>query len=253
MKKRLSELALAQNKRIDYLEQTTSTNDIAAQNIYGHGDVVVAEYQSKGRGQRGNSWASTSLQNLTFTMILAADIHIQKQFYTSKCVTLAIVDTIKSHTGDLDVKIKWPNDIYVGDSKICGILIENDIRGFVTSKSIVGIGLNVNQTQFDSALANPTSMKVCCQRDFNRADVFETLYFNILKYFDMLAQGQESQITELYMDSLYRFEQWATFGDPSRGLFEARIVDVEQDGRLILEERCGNLSGYYFKEIEYKI
>lgn len=253
METRLSNLAQRLNINIEYLDATTSTNDIAAQSHYKHGDVVIAEYQSKGRGQRGNSWESTKEQNLTFTMVLATDIHITKQFYISKCTALGIVDTIKHYNGQLNVKIKWPNDIYVDDKKICGILIENDICGCSTSKSMIGIGFNVNQTEFDPALPNPSSLSICCQSSFDRAEVFERLYSSIHKYFDMLAQGLEDQITELYIDSIYRYEQWHKFRDSENGVFEGCIVDIEEDGQIIIKNKNNISYKYYFKDVEYQL
>lgn len=254
MKERLSSLGAKTGKRIDYLEQTTSTNDLAAQSIYGHGDLIIAEYQSKGRGQRGNSWHSTLGQNLTFSMILAADIPIKKQFFISKCVALGIVSAIKKHNAELEVKIKWPNDIYVADKKICGILIENDITGLYTSKSIVGIGLNVNQIEFDPLLPNPTSMAASCGMDFDRAQVLEDVYTAIHGYFGMLVEGREQELSRLYIESLYRYDQWHMFNDPQeRGLFEGRIVGIENDGQIAISDRQDQIYRYYFKEVEYKI
>lgn len=273
MTEKLSKLAAELAVRIDYLETTSSTNDVAAQGCYDHGDAIIAEHQSKGRGQRGNIWKSSQNQNLTFSIVVSRGIAITKQFYISKCVALGIVAALKAQNEKLEVKIKWPNDIYVGDKKICGILIENDISGYMVSKSVVGIGVNVNQDSFDPALPNPTSLKVCCGREFDRAEVFEGIYRAIIGYFEILeGRGEnsceggenrdsggsengcgEEQISRLYLENLFRYGSLNRFNDPRTGTFSGTIVGVEEDGQLIIKDHEGALRRYYFKEVEYII
>ena len=128
-----------------------------------HGLVVAAREQTAGRGQRGNTWESGPGLNLSFSIVLRpAGIHPARQFCISEAVALAVAETVEEELCrngvDDPVYVKWPNDIYVGDRKICGILIENTITGTHIDKSIVGIGLNVNQREFLSDAPNPVSL-----------------------------------------------------------------------------------------------
>ena len=128
MKEILAQFARQAGVTIDILEQTDSTNNRAAESRYGAGDVVIAERQEAGRGQRGNSWSSTPGENLTFSVVLRPDfLPAERQFRISKAVALAVADTIAE--AGLRPAIKWPNDIYIGDRKVTGILIENDLMG----------------------------------------------------------------------------------------------------------------------------
>lgn len=250
MRESLATLASRLGGRFEFLEQTSSTNNIAAEGGYGHGDLVVADFQSSGRGQRGNIWSSHRADNLTFSMVIAADIPIHRQFYISKAVSVGIASAL-SEICDKQVKIKWPNDIYIGDKKICGILIENDIRSSAISKSVVGIGLNVNQRQFDRALPNPTSISIETGEDQSRIDVLERLYNQIMRHIEMLIDGDLETLDRRYMDSLYLLNTWHRYNDPLRGEVYGRIVDVEKDGALIIECKNFERFKYYFKEIEY--
>ncbi len=128
-----------------------------------HGLVVAAREQTAGRGQRGNTWESGPGLNLSFSIVLRpGDLHAVRQFCISEAVALAVAETVeeelRSNGVDDPVYVKWPNDIYVGDRKICGILIENTVTGTHIDKSVVGIGLNVNQREFHSDAPNPVSI-----------------------------------------------------------------------------------------------
>lgn len=190
MKEILAQFARQAGVTIDILEQTDSTNNRAAESRYGAGDVVIAERQEAGRGQRGNSWSSTPGENLTFSVVLRPDfLPAERQFRISKAVALAVADTIAE--AGLRPAIKWPNDIYIGDRKVTGILIENDLMGPYLSRSVIGIGLNVNQTRFDPALPNPTSLAAEAGHPFDRAEVFISFYRHLAERYRTLA-GEET-------------------------------------------------------------
>lgn len=155
-------------KKIDirWVETIDSTNDEVKRSISNMDNlsVLAARDQTSGRGQRGNTWLSAPGLNLTFSLVIKYEqqklkIEASNQFIISQIVSLAVVDLLAEYS--IEAKIKWPNDIYVGKNKICGILIENTLRGKALLSSIVGIGLNVNQTEFDQRLPNPTSMRLC--------------------------------------------------------------------------------------------
>ena len=156
---------------IIWLESVDSTNEECRRRIseIDNLSVVAALSQTSGKGQKGNVWLSEPGKNLTFSVVLkfpATDIKSElepmlayDQFVLSEITSLSIVDLLAEH--GIEAKIKWPNDIYVGDRKICGMLIENSLRGEWIQHSIIGIGLNVNQRNFDVSLPNPTSMVLC--------------------------------------------------------------------------------------------
>ena len=146
---------------IIWLERVDSTNDEARRHIseIDNLSVVSALEQTKGRGQRGNRWSSQPGENLTFSLVVK-DFRIKanEQSAISQTTALSLTDLLSRH--EIKARIKWPNDIYAGDEKICGILIENSLKGSEIDWSIIGIGLNVNQTIFPSDLPNPTSMSL---------------------------------------------------------------------------------------------
>ena len=161
---------------IIWLERVDSTNDEARRHIseIDNLSVVSALEQTKGRGQRGNRWSSQPGENLTFRLVVK-DFRIKanEQSAISQATALSLVDLLSRH--EIKARIKWPNDIYAGDEKICGILIENSLKGSEIDWSIIGIGLNVNQTAFPEDLPNPTSMKLCTgnSNPYNTREILE--------------------------------------------------------------------------------
>ena len=161
---------------IIWLERVDSTNDEARRHIseIDNLSVVSALEQTKGRGQRGNRWSSQPGENLTFSLVVK-DFRIKanEQSAISQATSLSLVDLLSRH--EIKARIKWPNDIYAGDEKICGILIENSLKGLEIDWSIIGIGLNVNQTAFPEDLPNPTSMKLCTgnSNPYNTREILE--------------------------------------------------------------------------------
>ena len=161
---------------IIWLERVDSTNDEARRHIseIDNLSVVSALEQTKGRGQRGNRWSSQPGENLTFSLVVK-DFRIKanEQSAISQATALSLVDLLSRH--EIKARIKWPNDIYAGDEKICGILIENSLKGSEIDWSIIGIGLNVNQTTFPEDLPNPTSMKLCTgnSNPYNTREILE--------------------------------------------------------------------------------
>lgn len=161
---------------IIWLERVDSTNDEARRHIseIDNLSVVSALEQTKGRGQRGNRWSSQPGENLTFSLVVK-DFRIKanEQSAISQATALSLVDLLSRH--EIKARIKWPNDIYAGDEKICGILIENSLKGSEIDWSIIGIGLNVNQTAFPEDLPNPTSIKLCTgnSNPYNTREILE--------------------------------------------------------------------------------
>lgn len=232
-------------KRFDF-QSVTSTNDVAALDKYTHGSLITAVNQSAGRGQRGNKWHSVQGENLTFSLVVEpTHIEVGEQFHVSMIASLAVASTI-AHYG-IEARVKWPNDIYVKDRKICGILIENSFSSQFLDKSIIGIGINVLQTQFDEWVANPVSLALLGVQGVTPNDVLEIF----CQKFSTLYSLALDQIHTLYMSSLYRGEGFSLYRD-ANGEFSARIASIDPAGGVLTLERSqGELSSYYFKEIEF--
>ena len=259
LKEKLTEFARQTGIHIELYDQIDSTNNRAAQNQYGAGDVIIAESQSAGRGQRGNTWNSLAGQNLTFSVVLQPDFLLaERQFQISKTAALAVADTIADL--GLTPAIKWPNDIYIGNRKVTGILIENDLCGAYLCRSVIGIGLNVNQTDFDPSLPNPTSLAQKSGHPFDRADIFIRFYQHLANRYRMLTQEETSdnhtsQIDTDYLNRLYRLNKEHSFVDGRTGEhFIGTITGIRPGGDLEVRiATTGQLRTFLFKEIEYVI
>ncbi len=244
------------------LEKIHSTNDFL-RSLLEHpaplpnGLVVSTRYQTAGRGQVGNTWHSEEGKNLLCSFLFYADfIEIKDQFYLSKIVSLSILKVLLFLLPDhkCDFAIKWPNDIYCGDKKLAGILIENSLMGSKIQNTIVGLGLNIDQEVFPAELPNPISLKnIDVSKAYSKREIIKMIRMNVLSYFDQYKSPLwRERINAEYLNLLYRFNINANFSDEN-GLFEAKIVNVQEDGRLILSLKNGDKKSYYFKEVEYKI
>lgn len=216
--------------------------------------TVIAEDQTDGKGQRGNSWESEPGKNLTFSIVLyPTAIEANKQFHLSMLASIAIIDTLTDYTDGFS--IKWPNDIYWHDKKICGILIENVLEGQYLSQSIIGIGLNINQTEFLSSAPNPVSLYQIIGKEIDKDEVFSKIIHALLGGYKALEDNfieASACISHLYKKFLYRKDDFHIYQDKD-GTFEARIHNVGNDGYLYLEDTGNNIRKYAFKEVTYII
>lgn len=234
------------------IAETTSTNDDAKRPEYRHGDIVWAERQTAGRGQRGHSWTSPEGENLTFTLVLEpVFLPVGEQFLLSEAVTLALTDTFAAF--GIDARIKWTNDIYAGDRKLVGILIEHHLAGGRLARTVAGIGINVNQTEFDPALPNPVSMAMVAGRTFDRGEVLEAFRRHIGIRYAQLELDERETLQRDYRERMYRLGERHTFRYPDGTPTEASIEGVRPTGELLLRHADGTLREYLFKEIEFVI
>lgn len=241
--------------RIIRLQKTDSTNNylhaLARPEQLGEGSVVWAEFQTAGRGQIGNSWESAEGENLTFSVVLYPTFLLaNRQFLISQITALSVKQTLDRYVDDITVK--WPNDIYWRDRKICGMLIENDLAGQFIYSSILGIGININQKEFKSNAPNPVSLYQIIGKRTDREnflqEFLERLYANYL----LLLQEKEVLIQEAYRQSLYRREGFYLYED-ANGRFEAAIEEIEPSGYLHLRLRDNTIRRYEFKEVRFVI
>lgn len=233
-----------------FLEQTTSTNDVARGPEYRHGDLIRAERQTAGRGQRGHAWSSEEGANLLFSLVLEpVFLPAAEQFLLSEVVALALTDTFAAY--GLEARVKWTNDIYIGDRKAVGILIEHNLSGEKLSRTVVGIGVNVNQTQFDPSLPNPVSMRQAAGRPFDRMEVLDTLYGALMCRYGQLEGGDREALQLEYRERLYRLGARQRFrlrdGSETWGV----ICGVRPSGELLVDHGDGRMGAYLFREIEF--
>lgn len=236
-----------------HISETNSTNNylqtLCAQEKVEEFTTVVADFQTSGRGQRGNSWESEPHKNLLFSFVLLPEfLEARRQFLISQIISLAIKEELDTYTND--ISIKWPNDIYWKEKKICGILIENDLMGRNLSQSIAGIGININQEEFHSPAPNPVSLYQITGKQYDIFEVLKNIMLRIQSYYCQLKKNDTLSIVAHYEKSLFRKEGMHRYKD-TNGEFLARIVCVEPEGRLILEDEMQAKRRYMFKEVEY--
>ena len=230
---------------------TASTNDDARDEKYHEGDVVWADFQTAGRGQRGHEWHSRKGENLTFSVVLEPTfVPIAEQFSVSEVVALSLVDMLAEY--GIEAKIKWTNDIYVGDKKLVGILIEHSLAATTLRRTIVGVGINVNQTEFDASLPNPVSMAQLLGKELNAEEVLQCFLKHLQENYEALREMQ-NLLHERYNSLLYRLNEYHTYALPSGERFSAKILGTAPNGALRLEDEKGQAKDYLFKEIEFVI
>lgn len=213
--------------------------------------VVCTDEQYAGRGQKGNSWESEPGKNLSFSFLLHPSfIPAAKQFILSQAMALSVTNVLNSlgHPGQEPFTVKWPNDIYHKDKKVCGTLIECDLRGKSIANCIIGTGLNVNQELFTSDAPNPVSLKQLFGKEFDRATLLEAIVNQFNALYELLENGEWDTIRSEYNTNLYRKEGFHNYTD-AKGPFAARIAEIEESGHLILQDQNGRLRRYAFKEV----
>ncbi|GHV48760.1 biotin--[acetyl-CoA-carboxylase] ligase [Bacteroidia bacterium] len=242
--------------QIIHLEETASTNrylqDYLQEERLPEGSAVIAAYQTAGRGQAGNAWESAPGMNLTFSIVVYPEsIPANEQFILSQLTSLAVAETLQTYTGGISVK--WPNDIYRLDKKICGILIENTLLGEFLQTSVIGIGLNLNQTEFTGNAPNPVSLRQITGKEHDREEVLHNFLQRFYRYYLRALEGRTEGIRQAYMESLYRrdgFHAYCDSRDPNRP-FDACILGVEPSGHLLLRLKDGQTRRYAFKEVRF--
>ncbi len=245
--------------RIIWHDTIDSTNSEAARRIsdIDNLSVIAAKEQSDGRGQRGNRWNADAGENLTFSVIIRPEqddippVNASGQFLISELAALSVTEYLE--TRGIYASIKWPNDIYCHDRKICGILIENCIRDGLLQWSIAGIGINLNQMEFPPEIPNPTSVMLETGME-SSPDKELAVWTGILDgLLDRLASEGPDTIERLYLGKMYRRNERHLFEEPGAGRFHARILGVTSNGCLEAVLDDGSVRTFAFKEIRYVI
>lgn len=219
------------------------------------GTVVCTHRQTAGRGQIGNKWESENDKNIAFSVLLRPTfLPIREQFFISEITSLAVVETLASFINSplLSPSIKWPNDIYINDGKVCGMLIENTLMGSTLMSSVVGVGININQTKWISDAPNPTSLCLCCDKEFELDDVMDKVLLRLEGLYEMLKAGKKEEIHSRYLSNIYRRKGYHSYKDATTGrVFLAKIKTIEPSGYLVLEDTEGSTIRYLFKEVKF--
>ena len=244
------------------LTSTESTNTWLRQRreqMLGHTCLVIADEQTAGRGSGTNHWESAPGENLTFSLqVCPTALPANRMFALSQVMALGVAQGLEHALGIQDgegksgVSIKWPNDVYYHDGKVCGMLIENDLCARRVELSVMGVGINVNQTLFVSDAPNPLSLKQIAGHDFRRSEVLSEVLACTRFCYEMMEHGAYDSLHDLYLTRLYRKGEWHQFTDQG-GTFDGMIRGVQPDGHLIVQGHAGGERKYAFGEIKYII
>jgi BirA family biotin operon repressor/biotin-[acetyl-CoA-carboxylase] ligase len=211
--------------------------------------VIYAQYQLKGRGQAGNSWEADAGKNLTFSLLLyPRHLKAYEQFYLLEAVSLAIIDFLKENK--ISACIKWPNDILADGQKIAGILIEHSVMGNSLYHSVIGIGLNVNQTNFKAMTYQATSMQMLLQNKFAIEELLEVLLEKLHLRINSVKNSEFDAVHEQYIKNLYLYKQWSKF-KAANEIFEGKITNVLPTGELEITLTNNDKQLFLFKEIQF--
>jgi BirA family biotin operon repressor/biotin-[acetyl-CoA-carboxylase] ligase len=245
---------LSKDRLIIRLDEVESTNlhlkKIAREVHPAEGSLVIADYQTAGRGQMGTSWFSSKGENLLFSLLIYPQhVVAAEQFIISRIAALAVKNTLDQFAND--IRIKWPNDIYWQDKKICGMLIENDVQGKQIENSVIGFGINVNEQSFPSDLPNPISLRQITGMVHDREYLLDTFMREFFLLYRDFEQGNIEGIEDEYMFDLYRMNDYYWYED-ANGKFQAMIEDVLPSGHLLLRTLdSGEVRKYAFKEVTF--
>jgi len=240
--------------KVIFKDSLESTNDYASGLLklekQPEGTVVHTNYQTAGRGQQGNSWESEPGKNLLLSIILyPGRIKPEDQFIISMAFSLGVLDFVKNFTKGCS--IKWPNDILAGDAKIAGLLIENSILNDRIIHTIAGIGLNMNQMEFNRYSPPAASLKSITGKDYDLKESVKQLLVRLDRRYKQLLSGKSPKMKNEYISSMYGFMSWRSFRTGSGRILSGRIIGISQSGQLMVEAENSTIANFNFKEIEF--
>lgn len=242
--------------RWHHFDTLDSTNTVALRGIssgkFTRGDVIWADEQTRGKGNGNNHWESEPGKNLTFSLVLTPHfIQPQHQFRITQAISVTLYQTLKALLPKEKCSIKWPNDLYVNNKKMGGILIQNMIKGNSIQATVAGIGLNINQEIFRSDAPNPVSLIHFTKTDIPLFPLLKDIVAHIMQQMKQLEHNPEwATLNKKYLNALFQKDCWAQYAD-DKGVFEGKITEVDAYGRLQLLDRSNQLRTYAFKEIRF--
>lgn len=213
--------------------------------------LLTTDFQTAGHGQRGTVWEAERGKNLLFGVLFRpCSVSPSRQFLLSEALALAVAEALERWVEG--VEVKWPNDVYVGDRKICGMLLEHDLEGMEICRTLVGVGINVNQRQFRGDAPNPVSLCQLIHKETDREVILQDLLCHFFRHLHEASSEEGAAVLHTaYLHRLYRRRGFHRFRDAD-GVFEAAIADVKFSGELVLRRRDGSLRAYWFKEVQFE-
>jgi BirA family biotin operon repressor/biotin-[acetyl-CoA-carboxylase] ligase len=253
--KPVSSNSLFIGKVANYLASVNSTN-VFANNLLSkstpiEGTVIYTDNQYAGRGQIGSKWESETGENIILSVILYPKfLPIQVQFKLNQCVALAIYDLLESFIFPVDqLSVKWPNDIYINDKKIGGVLIENKLKGSLIASAVVGVGLNINQSDFSPNLPNPTSLLIETEVRQDTYEMIGSFCECLERRYLQLKAGNYDALDRDYLKILYGYQEWRTYKKAATGaIFKGKMIGISTQGKLQIQTTHQILE-FYFKEV----
>ncbi|NLP57599.1 biotin--[acetyl-CoA-carboxylase] ligase [Lutibacter sp. B1] len=238
--------------KLDAIDSTNSyIKKLATKNNIESYTIVTANHQTAGRGQMGTVWVSDKGKNLTFSVLIKfSDFKIKHQFYLSMAISLAILKVLQFYV-KTSLYIKWPNDILAGKDKIAGILIENILSGTSIKQSVIGIGLNVNQKKFPKSAGEVISLKKLTGNTIDLDILLKKIIDEIKNFVVYIEQNEFDKLKEMYLTYLYKYNVPAMFENNKGILFLGKIVDIFEDGKLVVELEDEKTRKFNLKEIKF--
>ena len=243
-------------KVLHMFDELQSTNDHAllllSKSKPIEGTVISTHHQTAGKGQIGSSWLVEAGKNLTLSVILHPHfLPIPRQFLLNQAVSLAVVDFLRHFIATDMVRLKWPNDVYIGDKKSTGILIQNTISGSKLQHTVIGLGININQTKFPASLPNPTSLALATGKDdYELAELRQVLFSCLEHRYLQLKAGHWEKLDEAYHMALYKLNEAHLFQSADGAFFKGTITGVTEQGLLKIDTDTG-LQTFSLKEITF--
>ena len=215
------------------------------------GTVIMAEDQYAGRGQHQNGWHTEKGKNLTFSILLKPTfLPLADQFDLTRAVSIGVYDALEPLLGE-KLKIKWPNDIYYGDSKLGGMLIENMVQGSFIKNSIIGIGLNINQETFPAHLPNAISLKQILHQDYDLKNILSDICRHTEAWYLNLKAQNVILLRETYLSRLYWLNEQKRFKSAAAGVFNGSIINVKNNGLLVVKTEDNKEFEFNLKEVQF--
>ncbi len=229
----------------DYLKELSKTE------VLENFTTVTAENQTKGKGQMGAVWISERGKNLIMSTLIKDLLNNAEQVYhLNVVISISIIQVLKEFNIP-NLALKWPNDIMSDNNKIAGILIENRLKSDTNIESIVGIGLNVNQKDFDF-IPNASSLTLIMNKDFELESLLQKIISKIKENCELIISNKTEELWKLYHDFLFKKDKLTVFEDANKNIFKATILSVTQDGRLEVILEDSSIKTFAIKEVKMK-
>jgi BirA family biotin operon repressor/biotin-[acetyl-CoA-carboxylase] ligase len=209
---------------------------------------IYTDEQTQGKGLGSNKWVSHKGQNILISFLFQPPITIQNQFYFNQYFSIAIFTFLSRYLENLS--IKWPNDIYVGNKKIAGILIEHSIQGSNLQCTIAGVGININQTCFDPTVLNPTSLAQITGKEFDIKTLISELVGVLEAQYHLIKEQKYEVLEQIYLSHLFQYQKWAQYLIKDQ-LITGRIIGLSPFGQLQIESDTGELYTCNYKEVKF--